>query len=82
MPLRLAFEAREGELGGGQDHNASIVLVFIIIITLRNLPVLRLTFEVMEGGEKLLKHPLQLAFEVRKGVERWRGRVVVGERSR
>jgi len=60
MPLRLAFEAREGELGGGQDHNTSIVLVF-----------LRLTFEAREGGEELLKHPLRLVFEARKGG--WRG---------
>jgi len=35
MPLLLAFEAREGELGGGHD----IALVLIIIITLMDLPV-------------------------------------------
>jgi hypothetical protein len=49
MPLRLAFEVREGEQGGGQDHNLKL-FVNIGFYYNKDLPVpLQLTFEVREG---------------------------------
>jgi len=66
--LRLAFEVREGETGGGQDHNLQLFINnSFYMILMKDLPFpLRLTFEAREGGKKL-KHPLRLAFEARKG---------------
>jgi len=49
VPPPLAFEAREGEWGGGQDNNLKL-FVNINFITIKDLLVpLQLTFEVREG---------------------------------